>query len=193
MKCDYACQSADHVVSRRSFVGGGMTAATAAFTNGLGGALASSPAVADQIKAKSKRILNIFLHGGVSQLESWDPKPNTDTGGPFRAIPTSVPGVAICELLPHTAKQMHRLAIVRSINSHNDDHGKGAIEMTTGRNSTPGIEYPHLGAVAARMLTPDKFPLPGHVLIRGAGNGSNPAAYLGPKYASLVLGDGKPP
>lgn len=188
MRCPYACGTSDHVLSRRSMLGSlaGMAGAAAA------GSMAASPVLAD-LQTRQKRIVNIFLHGGVSQLETWDPKPNTDTGGPFRAIPTSVPGVHICELLPHTAKQMHRLAIIRSIDSHNDDHGRGAIEMTTGRKMTPGIEYPHLGAVAARMLTPDKFPLPGHVLIRGAGNGSNPSAYLGPKYASLVLADGKPP
>lgn len=188
MRCPYACKTNDHVLSRRSMLGSlaGMAGAAAV------GSMAASPVLAD-LETRQKRIVNIFLHGGVSQLESWDPKPNTDTGGPFRAIPTSVPGMHICELLPHTAQQMHRLAIIRSIDSHNDDHGRGAVEMTTGRKQTPGIEYPHLGAVAARMLTPDKFPLPGHVLIRGAGNGSNPSAYLGPKYASLVLADGKPP
>ena len=95
----------------------------------LAASLAAAPAVAEQIKAKHKRMLNIFLHGGVSQLETWDPKPNTDTGGPFRAIPTSVPGIHICELLPHTAKQMHHLAIVRSLNTKNQDHGKGQVEM----------------------------------------------------------------
>src|SRR4249920_315806 len=108
MKCQYSCQSADHVHSRRSFLGGLVGAGAVA--SGLGGVLAASPAVADQLKSKPKHILNIFLHGGVSQLESWDPKPNTDTGGPFRAIPTSVPGTHICELLPYMAQQMHRLA-----------------------------------------------------------------------------------
>src|SRR5437899_8301011 len=126
MRCPYACRSSDHLVSRRSFVAGSAA--------GLAGALASAPAIADQVKAKHKRILNIFMHGGVSQLESWDPKPNTDTGGPFRAIATSVPGIHICELLPFTAKQMHHLAIVRSLNTKNGDHGKGTVEMTTGRN-----------------------------------------------------------
>ena len=109
--------------------------------------------MAEQIKTKQKRVLNIFMHGGVSQLETWDPKPNTDTGGPFRAIPTSVPGIHICELLPHTAKQMHHLAIVRSLNTKNSDHGKGQVEMTTGRNRMLGTDYPHLGAVAAKTLT----------------------------------------
>src|SRR5262245_4493018 len=134
------------------------------------------------------------MHGGVSQLETWDPKPNTDTGGPFRAIPTSVPGIHICELLPHTAKQMHHLAIIRGLNTKNQDHGKGQIEMTTGRNRMLGTDYPHFGAVAAKTLTPaERFPLPGHILIRGGGSGASQAAYLGPKYASVVMEEGKPP
>ena len=51
----------------------------------------------------------------ISQLESWDSKPSTTFGGPFRAIPTSVPGIHVSELLPRTAKLMHHLAIVRSL------------------------------------------------------------------------------
>lgn len=193
MKCSYACHTADHVLSRRSFVSG-LAGGAATVASGLGGALAATPGVANQIKSKHKRILNIFMHGGVSQLETWDPKPNTDTGGPFRAIPTSVPGIHISELLPYTAKQMHHLAIIRSLNTKNQDHGKGQTEMVTGRNRMLGTDYPHLGAVAAKTLTPsEKFPLPGHVLIRGGGSGSGQAAYLGPKYASILMDDGKPP
>ena len=89
-----------------------------------------------------KRVLVIFLSGGVSQLETWDPKPGTDTGGPFQAIPTSVPGIHICELLPHTAKQMHRLALVRGINTAEDDHGRGATIMLTGRQAGAGHRVP---------------------------------------------------
>jgi uncharacterized protein (DUF1501 family) len=190
MQCNYACDSTDHLLSRRALLRASVAGGLAA---GLGGFCTSAPAVAEQIRTSGKRILNIFLHGGVSQLESWDPKPNTDTGGPFRAISTSVPGMHISELLPFTAQQMHRLAIIRSLNTKNGDHGRGTVEMTTGRKQVPGTNYPHLGAVAAKGLTPDKFPLPGHVLIRGAGPGSGDAAYLGPQYASVVLNDGKPP
>ncbi|HTN75841.1 MAG TPA: DUF1501 domain-containing protein, partial [Pirellulaceae bacterium] len=171
------------------FLQGGLLGGVAV---GLGG-IAATTGIAEQMKSKQKRILNIFLHGGVSQLETWDPKPNTDTGGPFRAIPTSVPGMHISELLPHTAQQMHRLALVRSLNTKNGDHGRGQVEMTTGHKQMPGVEYPHLGAAAAKALTPEQFPLPGHILIRGAGSGNGQAAYLGPKYASVVLSDGKPP
>lgn len=189
MRCLYECGSSDHQVSRRAFLGGSVAGG---FALGWGGILSAQEA-AQQIQSKQKRILNIFLHGGVSQLESWDPKPNTATGGPFRAIPTSVPGMHICELLPYTAQQMHHLALVRSLNTKNGDHGRGTVEMTTGRKQMPGTEYPHLGAVAAKSLTPEQFALPGHILIRGAGPGKGQSAYLGPKYASVVLSDGKPP
>lgn len=190
MKCQYACGSPEHLTNRRRFIGG---IASGAAGLGLGGLLTGNPAIAEQLKGKQKRILNVFLHGGVSQLESWDPKPGTDTGGPFRAIPTSVPGVHISELLPYTAKQMHHLSIVRSLDTKNNDHARGQEEMTTGHKQIPGTDYPHLGAIAAKMLTPERFPLPGHILIRGAGSGSGKAAYLGPKYASVVMNDGKPP
>jgi hypothetical protein len=190
MQCSYSCGTTDHTLSRRSLLGGLLGGGMAA---GLGGLIAGSPTLADSPSTSHKRVLNIFLHGGVSQLETWDPKPNTDTGGPFRAIPTSVPGTHIGELLPFTAQQMHRLSIVRSLNTKNGDHGRGTVEMTTGRKQMPGTEYPHLGAVAAKALTPERFPLPGHILIRGGGPGKGDAAYLGPKYDSVVLADGKAP
>jgi uncharacterized protein (DUF1501 family) len=187
MRCPYSCGTADHALSRRTLLGGLVGGGLAA---GLGSLV--TPALAAG-SASPKRVLNIFLHGGVSQLETWDPKPNTDTGGPFRAISTSVPGIQICELLPHTAQQMHRLAIVRSLNTKNGDHGRGTVEMSTGRKQMPGTDYPHLGAVAAKSLTPEKFPLPGHILIRGGGPGKGDAAYLGPMFDSVVLADGKAP
>src|SRR5581483_11812250 len=94
--CPYACGTADHAVSRRSFLGAAALAGLGAFTR---------PAVARDLSRAQKRVLMVYLAGGVSQLESWDPKPGTDTGGPFRAIPTSAVGVHVSELLPYTAKQ----------------------------------------------------------------------------------------
>lgn len=188
--CTYACGTADHLVSRRAFLGAAGAAAA------LGPIGFASAAAAAELTRSQKRVVVIFLSGGVSQLETWDPKPSTDTGGPFRAIPTSVPGTHICELLPHTAKQAHRLAIVRGVNTANDDHGQGEIIMLTGRKPEPGFTYPHLGAVAARLLGSDAEALPGHIQILpkgGGGFGKADAAFLGPKYASVSLGDGKPP
>ncbi len=190
MLCDYACSSPQHLMARRQFLGGlaaGMGAAA-----GLG--FLTCPSAAAEMTRRQKRVICIYMNGGLSQLESWDPKPKTDTGGPFRAIPTSVPGLHISELLPATAQVMHHLALVRSINTNEFDHGLGQYLMLHGRRQTPAAEYPELGAVAARALAPEESGLPGHVKIYpgGAGGRSADSAYLGPKYSSIVLG-GNPP
>ena len=91
MKCTYACGSAEHQIARRSFLGGVTGGIVGGGIVGGLGALAY-PAAAKQLASQQKRVLVVFMSGGLSQLESWDPKPGTDTGGPFRAIPTSVPG-----------------------------------------------------------------------------------------------------
>lgn len=192
MNVQYACQSPEHRIARRQFLGT-MAAGAGAIVGGLG--VFSNPAVASQLRSDQKRIVVFNMHGGLSQLESWDPKPGTATGGPFRAIPTSVPGIHISELLPQTAMQMHHLCLVRGVNTSEDDHLKGTYLMLTGRRQTPAGDYPQIGAVAARAMAPADSPLPGHILITPGGSGGrgNDAAYLGPKYASVYLGNGNPP
>jgi hypothetical protein len=166
---------------------GGLSAA------GLGGF--ARPGLAANLVSQQKRMLVFYMHGGISQLETWDPKPGVRTGGPFRAIPTSVPGLHISELLPHTAKVMHLLGVVRGVNTAEDDHGKGDYLMKTGRRQTPAAEYPVLGAVAAKTLSPEDAALPGHIQIspHGGGGRNADAAYLGPKFSSITLGNGNPP
>jgi uncharacterized protein DUF1501 len=193
MDAKYACKSGEHVVARRQFLGAMAAAGAGACVGGLG--VFTTPVIADQLRSDQKRIVVFNMAGGLSQLESWDPKPGTATGGPFRSIATSVPGIRISELLPETAKQMHHLCLVRGVNTSEDDHGKGAYLMLHGRRQTPAGEYPEIGAVAAKALAPTESPLPGYVLITPGGGGGrgNDAAYLGPKYSSVQLGNGKPP
>jgi hypothetical protein len=193
MNVNYACNSAEHGIARRQFLGTLAAVGAGAMTGGLG--VFSTPAIANQLRSDQKRIVVFNMHGGLSQLESWDPKPGTDTGGPFRAIPTSVPGVHISELLPQTAQQMHHLCLARGVNTSEDDHGKGTYLMLTGRRQTPAADYPQIGAVAAKALAPADSPLPGHILITPGGSGGrgNDAAYLGPKFSSIYLGNGNPP
>jgi len=197
MRRHQACGTADHAFHRRAFLRKSLAGGGAAI--GMGHLLCGVPAIAAPFQARQKRVLNVFLHGGVSQLETWDPKPNTDTGGPFRAIPTSVPGTHICELLPHTAKQMHHLSIIRSLDTKNSDHGRGVVEMTTGHKRIVGSNLPHLGAVTAKALLPENFPLPGHILVRSSPGKRNvesehhDAAYLGPRFTNMAIFDGKPP
>jgi len=190
MNCTYACNSLEHKIARRHFLG---AMAGGVVVGGLGAF--ARPAAADELAKQQKRVIVFNMHGGLSQLESWDPKPGTDTGGPFLAIPTSVPGVHLSELLPETAKIMNHLCIVRSVNTAEDDHGKGIYLMQTGRRQTPAAEYPQIGAVAAKALAPDNNALPGHIVITPGGGGGrgNDSAYLGPKYSSICLGNGSPP
>jgi uncharacterized protein (DUF1501 family) len=189
MKPFYACNSAEHGLSRRRFLAG-----SAAGLGMLG--FGDMVRAAGEIERQHKRVLVIFMAGGLSQLESWDPKPGTNTGGPFQAIPTSVPGTHISELLPYSAQQMHRLALVRGINNQENDHGKGAYFMQTGRRQTPAERFPHLGSVIAKQMAPENSPLPGyiHITPRGeSGFSRGDAAFLGPRFASVTLADGHPP
>jgi hypothetical protein len=192
MAINYNCKNNEHQFARRSFLGGMLTGATAV-VGGLGAFTA--PQAYAKLNRDQKRIVVFNMHGGLSQLESWDPKPGTDTGGPTRAIATSVPGIHIADTLPHTAKQMHNLCLVRSVNTKNGDHGKGRYMMLTGRAQTPAADYPEIGAVAAKTLNPPQTSLPGHIRITPGGSGGrgNDSAYLGPKYASISLDGGKPP
>ena len=166
--------------------------ATGATVGGLG--FFARPAAAARLESDQKRVVLFNMHGGLSQLESWDPKPGTDTGGPFRAISTSVPGIQISELLPNVARQMHHLCLGGGVNTSEDDHGKGAYLMTTRRRQTPAAEYPMFGAVCPRRWRLKTRRFRAIVITPGGGGGrGNDAAYLGPRYSSIYLGNGNPP
>src|SRR5262249_3932679 len=155
MFCSYACGSPEHTLPRRRFLTG-VAGSLGAF--GLGQMV--QPAAARELEKAQKRVLVVFLAGGVSQLETWDPKPGTDTGGPFQAIPTSVPGTHVCELLPHTARLMHHLALLRGVNTAEDDHAKGAYIMHTGRRQDPATKYPPRARPGPRSPRPSARPAP---------------------------------
>lgn len=185
MKCRYACNSPEHTLARRQFLGS-LAAGTGTIV-GLNALV--QPALAAQIAEKKKRVVSIFLSGGLSQLESWDPKPGTLNGGPFRAIPTSVPGVHICELLPKTAQHMHQMSLIRSVNTAENDHGLSRYQIERGHKQSPTSDYPHIGAIMAKGLDDGISPLPGHIHVSsGAGSRSSNSACLGPKYGSISVG-----
>src|SRR4030081_964595 len=83
----------------------------------------AAPKGADELRRNQKQFLLLWLAGGASQLETFDPKPGTVTGGPFQSIQTSVPGIRISELMPKMAARMKDTAIIRSLNTRNGDHG----------------------------------------------------------------------
>ncbi|MCC6508026.1 MAG: DUF1501 domain-containing protein [Pirellulaceae bacterium] len=170
-------------VSRRTVLAGALGCGALAY-----------PLRAESAAAPRKQLLLLFLSGGASQLETWDPKPGTKTGGPFRSIATSVPGVHIGELLPHSAKIMHRLTVVRSVNSNIPDHFMGHYAMQSGR-IVPG--YPVLGSAVAKLLERPDDMLPGYVSIRRDGPKAytdvGDAGFLGAKYEGVRIQNNQPP
>lgn len=171
----------------------GTTAGAAIGATGLGGLL--RPAAAEQIAKNDRQVLFIWIDGGMSQLESWDPKPNTKFGGPFRAIPTSVTGIHVSELLPQTARQMHHLAIVRSLCTQDNSHSAGVARIQRGDPKNRGVTYPYFGSSVAKLLGPGENKLPPYVWVKPGSGGfiHDDAGFLGPKFGALAFGDGKPP
>ncbi|HEX8199469.1 MAG TPA: DUF1501 domain-containing protein [Isosphaeraceae bacterium] len=138
----------------------------------------------------------LFLVGGPSQLDTWDMKPEApeEIRGPFRPIETNVPGVRISEVFPRLARQMDKVALVRTVyHQATAVHDTGHQMMQTGRLFTGGIEHPHLGCVVAKLKGP-RGDAPPHVLVpRPIGNtgGNLPhgqdAGYLGKTFDPFVL------
>lgn len=183
------CQSLDHALSRRQMLFGMAGMAGGVSLGGL-----AQPVWGDQLDKQQKQVLLIFNDGGMSQYESWDPKPGTTFGGPYRSIPTSVAGTHVSELLPHTARQMHHLALVRSLNTKNPSHGSRA-QAFDGQPKDRGVTYPTLGPAVASFLHKPDSPLPPCVLVKPYSGGFDykSAGFLGSKWGTLMLGEGKPP
>lgn len=184
------CNPAEHQLSRRELLG----ALGGACAYGALGGLATADA-GEALRQKEKQVLFVWLDGGISQLESWDPKPNTQFGGPFRAIPTRVPGVHLSELMPQCARQMHRLSVVRSLCTKDNSHSAGVARIQRGDPKNRGVTYPYFGSAVAKLMGPTRSNLPPYVWIKPGSGGfvTEDAGFLGPKYGSLAFGDGKPP
>jgi hypothetical protein len=190
----HQCRTWEHGWSRRRWLGDvAASAGTAALAGALPGFIPHTHA--GTLHRASRQVLFIWLDGGISQLESWDPKPNTEFGGPFRAIPTTVPGIHVSELLPRTAQQMQHLAIIRSLCTQDNAHSSGVDRIQRGDPKNRGVVYPYFGSAVTRLLGPNDSGLPPYVWIKPLSGGfmHKDAGFLGPKYGSLAFGDGKPP
>ncbi len=150
---------------------------------------------ASEARQSPKKILMIWLNGGVSQLETWDPKPNTRFGGPFRSIATAVPGVRVSELLPGCARIMDKLVVVRSLCTRDREHLSAVERIQRGDPSDRGVPYPYFGAAVAYQLGATGKGLPPYVVVKPGEGGfvRRDAGFLGLQYGAVVLGDGKPP
>jgi hypothetical protein len=191
------CGSPDHALDRRGFLGAVAAGALAFAADMTALDVLTAPALAGELKQRQKRVILLWLAGGASQLETFDPKPGAPTGGPFRSIPTTVPGIHISELMPRMARRMKHTCIIRSLNTKNGDHGGGAQLMMRGRRDEPSLKYPDLGAVLARELGQAQSRVPDYVSIYSAteGRGAAPgtSGFLGSRYAPMELTTGMTP
>jgi hypothetical protein len=141
---------------------------------------------------RHKACILLWMSGGPSQTDTFDPKPGHANAGTFKAIETAVPGILVSEHLPKLARQMRDMAIIRSMSTKEGDHGRATFNLRTGYTQQGPIHYPTLGSLVAKELERGDSELPSFVSI-GPYRGFNPAAFgpgfLGPQYAPLVVGE----
>ena len=140
---------------------------------------------AAELKKNHKAAILLWMSGGPSTIDMFDLKPGAPTGGQFKPISTSG-DLQICEHLPLLAKQMHHLAVVRSMSTREADHDRGRYYMHTGYVPNPNIEHPSYGAVISHELASQSghLEIPPFVAI---GGGSVGPGFLGMGYAPFVV------
>jgi len=169
--------------SRRDFVRMAVgTSAAAGLTARFGMPWAGSQ---PQAGSKAKACILLWMQGAQSQLDTWDLKPGTPTGGPFREIETAARGIRICEHLPFTAKQMDKISLIRTLNSRDPNHDTATYFLHTGYRQNSDLQHPHLGSVILEELGPSKTDLPGCIVI--GGDPPAGAAYLLPERGPAIF------
>jgi hypothetical protein len=164
--------------------------------------LAGSPclAAAGHSPATTRSAIVLWMAGGVTHIDSFDPKPDAprEVRGSLGAIATALPGVRFCETLPCLAGQAGRLALVRSYSSGNDDHFLSQAFALSGRrvNAAQILTEPNVGAVVARLHGP-RADLPGYLAVPGTTRPGPPptnlftGGWLGHEYDPFATG-GRP-
>ncbi|MGV3661758.1 MAG: DUF1501 domain-containing protein [Prosthecobacter sp.] len=117
---------------------------------------------------KAKSVICLYMRGGISHIDTFDPKPGRPEMAGVQAIKTSADGVQISEWFPRLAKQMHHVTLVRSMTSTLGIHEMGAYTAHTSHFMTPTIKHPGLGTWAVKLLGSQNKVLPGNVLINGS-------------------------
>lgn len=141
-------------------------------------------------------VIQIWLGGGPSQFETFDPKPSAplEVRGPYSAIQTCLPGVEICEQLPRTARVLDRAVLIRTISHPTNDHFGGAHRLSTGNPGESGrATHPSSGAIASKFRGASSTLVPNYVLLSEEQT-RNPvistvmgSAYLGSQHSPFTI------
>ena len=134
--------------------------------------------------AKAKACILLWMNGGPSHIDTFDPKPGTPSGGSFKAIKTRAAGVQIAEHLPRIASVADRIAFVRSMSSREGNHARAQFLLHTGYAPNPTVQHPSLGAWASRELGDPSADLPAFVSVGGPSLGPG---FLGVQHGPFIV------
>ncbi len=157
--------------------------------------LRAHAAATDPRAGRASSAILIWLAGGPSHIDTFDPKPTApvDVKGEFKPIASRIPGISLSEVLPKIAASLDRFTLVRSVTSPEADHDRAAHHLMTGYRPTPAIVYPSYGSVISRVLVDRPTALPNYVAIPDAPPFSS-SGYLTQAYDPFtVMGDPNQP
>ncbi len=141
---------------------------------------------------KAKSVIQIFLWGGMSHNDTWDPKPESgsDYTGEFGGvIQTNVKGIQVSQLFPEMAKQADKYSLIRSMTHGVNGHETAAYLMQTGHTRGERLAYPSVGAVFTHFKSPTyKGMIPPYVVLTRAQGRFSEEGFLGPKYKPFATG-----
>jgi hypothetical protein len=147
--------------------------------------------------AKARSVIFLWMAGGVTHIDSFDPKPEApeDVRGPLRAISTTIPGIRFCETLPCLARQAQHLAVVRSYSHDSNDHFLSQAYALSGRKVTPTqiTTEPNIGSIVSKLHGP-RNGFPGYIAVPGTTRPGPPptneftGGWLGSQYAPFPTG-----
>lgn len=184
------CRVCPGQVTRRSFLRFGLAGAGALVGMKPLAALAQDT-VARPAAGASKSVILLWMGGGPSQIDTWDPKPGKKTGGPFKAIDTAARGIQISEHLPKTAAQMKHVSLIRSLTTQEAAHERGTYLMHTCYAPIPGQDFCAMGTVVSFEFHRTGFPLPEFVAISPPAIPASPV--LGEEFLPFQIGSLREP
>src|SRR5437660_10413252 len=168
--------------SRRDFLKVSAAGVTATSMSGWLNVLAARAAASG---VKHKACILLWMEGGPSHKDTFDLKPGTENGGPYKPIPTSVSGIQVSEYFPKFAQQMQHAAILRGMSTGEGAHGRARYYMHTGyKEGVGGLVYPSLGSLVSAEIGRQDAPMPSYVSV---GNRSYGSGFLGPRHQPLVV------
>src|SRR5262245_14126573 len=140
---------------------------------------------AQETRQLPKCCILLWMPGGPSHKYTFDLRPGTEQGGPFRQIQTATNGIQISEHFPQFARLTNHAAIIRSMSTPEGAHARASYNMHTGyREGQGGIVYPSLGSIVAKELGDETAAMPNFVSV---GQRSYGAGFLGPRYQPLIV------